>query len=69
MVGVQGYLVSPTATYHDVAQSRIADTRDGTGGIPATPVPAGGSVTFTATGVDGIPAAGVPAVARILRAG
>jgi len=73
MVGVQGYLVSPAAGeagngYQDVPESRIVDTRYGTGGVPGTPVPAGGSITFTATGVDSVPAAGVPSVAESVAA-
>jgi fibronectin type III domain protein len=67
MAAVQGYLVSPAAseagaTYIDVTPGRIADTRSGTGGVPATPVPAGGSITFAATGVDGVPASGASSV-------
>lgn len=66
MVAVQGYLVSPLATeagssYQDVAESRIVDTRDGTGGVASVPVPANGSITFTVTGTDGIPVSGVTA--------
>lgn len=73
MVGVQGYLVSPSAgeaggAYQDVPESRIVDTRSGTGGVPATPVPAGGSITFTATGGDGVPATGVSSVAESVAA-
>jgi hypothetical protein len=73
MVGVEGYLVSPSAadagsTYQDVAEARIVDTRDGTGGVPATPVPAGGSITFTASGVGDVPANGVLSVAESVAA-
>lgn len=73
MVGVQGYLLGPSAspagdTYQDVPELRIADTRYGTGGIPSTPVPPGGSITFTATGVDGVPTTGVPSVAESVAA-
>lgn len=73
MAAVQGYLVSPSSSeagdaFSDVTPARIADTRNGTGGVPAAPVPAGGSITFTATGVDGIPSAGVPAVAESVAA-
>ncbi|HET9895477.1 MAG TPA: fibronectin type III domain-containing protein, partial [Streptosporangiaceae bacterium] len=67
MAAVQGYLISPMAselgdTYNAVTPQRIADTRNGTGGVPATSIPAGGSITFAATGVDGVPSSGVPAV-------
>jgi hypothetical protein len=73
MVGVQGYLVSPTASeagsaYRDVPEDRIADTRNGTGGIPATPVPAGGSITFAATGTDNVASATISAVAESVAA-
>jgi Fibronectin type III domain len=73
MVGVQGYLDGPTAspagsTYQDVPEARIVDTRNGTGGVPSTPVPAGGSITFAATGADGVPSSGVSAVAESIRA-
>jgi hypothetical protein len=73
MVGVQGYLLSSSASpagdsYQDVPESRIVDTRNGTGGVAATPVPANGSITFAATGVDGVPTAGVPAVAESVAA-
>ena len=73
MVGIQGYLLGPSASpagnsYQDVPELRIADTRYGTGGIPATPIPAGGSVTFSATGADGVPATGVPAIAESVAA-
>ena len=45
MAAVQGYLVSPAGSeagnaFSDVTPARIADTRNGTGGVPATPVPA-----------------------------
>ncbi|MHB1597056.1 MAG: fibronectin type III domain-containing protein [Streptosporangiaceae bacterium] len=73
MVGVEGYLVSPSATeaggaYQGVAQSRIVDTRNGTGGVPATPVPAGGSITFSATGVNDVPATGALSVSESVAA-
>ncbi|GEM_PF-5888531 len=73
MALVQGYLSGPAAlaggsTYTSVPERRIADTRDGTGGVPATPVPAGGSVTFSATGADGVPASGVSAVVQTVAA-
>ncbi len=73
MVGVQGYLVSPAAaeaggTYQDVTEARMVDTRDGTGGVPATPVAAGGSITFTVTGADDVPATGVLSVAESVAA-
>ncbi|HUC56907.1 MAG TPA: fibronectin type III domain-containing protein, partial [Streptosporangiaceae bacterium] len=73
MAAVQGYLVGTSAseagdTYSDVPIQRIADTRNGTGGVPAEPVAAGGSITFSATGVDGVPASGVDAVVQTVAA-
>jgi len=73
MVGVQGYLVGPSATeaggdYQGVDQSRIVDTRDGTGGVPSTAVPAGGSITFSATGVCDVPSTGALSVAESVAA-
>ena len=73
LVGVQGFLVSPTAPeagdqYQDVPESRIADTRSGNGGVPATPIPAGGSITIAATGVAGVPSTGVASVAESVAA-
>jgi hypothetical protein len=72
-MGVQGYLMSPSATeaggnYQDVAQSRIANTRNGTGDVPNAPVPAGGSTTVSATGVDDVPSTGVLSVAESVAA-
>ena len=51
-----------------MAESRIVDTRYGTGGVPSTAVPAGGSITFTATGVDDIPVKGALSVAESVAA-
>jgi Fibronectin type III domain len=73
MAAVQGYFVSPSGseaggTFSDVTPTRIADTRSGNGGVPATPVPARGSITFTATGVAGIPSNAVPAVVESVAA-
>lgn len=73
MAAVQGYLVSPGATeagsaYTAVTPQRIADTRSGAGGVPASPVPAGGSITFTATGADGVPSSNVSAVVESVAA-
>jgi hypothetical protein len=73
IVSVQGYLLGPSAaaagaTAVDVPEQTIADTQSGTGGVTSSPVPAGGSITFTATGTDGIPSSGVSAVAESIRA-
>jgi len=35
--------------------TRVLDTRNGTGGVPAQPVAAGGTITFQAAGVGGVP--------------
>ncbi len=56
------------SAYQDVAESRIVDTRYGTGGVAATPVPAGGSITFTAIGGHGVPSTGVSSVAESVAA-
>src|SRR5262249_37733721 len=70
MIVAEGYLVAPTsmteagASYFPVAQQRIVDSRSGNGGIPATPLGSGASITFAATGVAGVPTTGVPAVAE-----
>lgn len=73
MLVAEGYMVSPAAaepgaSYEDVPQSRIVDTRYGTGGVSAVPLSAGGSITFTATGVDGVPASGVASIAESVAA-
>lgn len=70
---VQGYLVGPSGaqagdTYSDVTPVRIADTRDGTGGVVAAPVPAGASITVQSTGVAGVPSARVPSVVQTVAA-
>jgi hypothetical protein len=70
-VAIQGYLVSPTgsetgSSYQDVPQYRLADTRNGTGGVQSTPVQPNQSITFAATGVDNIPTTGVSAVAETI---
>jgi hypothetical protein len=62
IIDTRGYLVSPTsatetgASYTGLTPARILDTRS------SSPLPAGGSVTFTATGVGGVPSSGVAAV-------
>ena len=70
---VQGFLVSPSAseagdTYTSVAQARIVDTRTGAGGVAAKPIPANGSITFSATGIASIPSSGVSAVVESVAA-
>jgi hypothetical protein len=71
-VSSQGYLADPTATtagstYADVAETKVVDTRFGTG-VPLAQVPSQGSITFDATGMAGIPSSGVSAVAETVRA-
>jgi V8-like Glu-specific endopeptidase len=62
VINTRGYLVSPTsatedgASYTGLTPVRILDTRN------TSAVPAGGSVTFTATGVGGVPSSGVAEV-------
>jgi len=43
-------------TYYAVTPCRVADTRDGTGGVPIAPLVAGTPVTFTVQGKCLIPA-------------
>jgi hypothetical protein len=45
--------------FFPVAPVKVADTRDGTGGVPAQPLAAsGGTITFTVTGNGQVPPAG-----------
>ena len=48
--------------YHALTPARILDTRDGTGGVPATPVGAGGTLTVQVAGRGGVPSTGISAV-------
>jgi hypothetical protein len=41
--------------FHAVSPVRVFDTRDGTGGVPAAPVTAGGSIDVAVGGTSGIP--------------
>ncbi|HET9896675.1 MAG TPA: fibronectin type III domain-containing protein [Streptosporangiaceae bacterium] len=75
MIGVEGYLVSPSAReagsqYQDIEEQRIVDTRNGTGGVSASPLPAGGSITFTVAGADDsdVPASGITTVVESVAA-
>jgi hypothetical protein len=65
VVDVVGYattaLVPGGGKFTPLARPRIVDTRYGTG-TPATPIPAGGSITVQLTGSNGIPSNGVGAV-------
>jgi hypothetical protein len=49
-------------SYHPLPPSRILDTRDGTGGVPATPLGPKGSLLLRVLGTGGVPASGVSAV-------
>jgi hypothetical protein len=51
--------VPPSGRPVSVPATRIMDTRDGTGGVPVAPVPAGGTVALQLTG---LPPSGVTAV-------
>jgi hypothetical protein len=51
LADVQGwYGAAGSSGYEPTAPVRLLDTRDGTGGVPATPVQAGGSVDVIVTG-------------------
>ncbi|MFC1420938.1 N-acetylmuramoyl-L-alanine amidase [Streptacidiphilus sp. N8-3] len=51
--------VPPSGAFVPVAAQRIMDTADGTGGVPAAPVPADGRLVLP---LSGVPATGVTAV-------
>lgn len=63
---VVGYYADETGNvgsrFHGIVPARDFDTRYGTGGVPATPIGAGGTLTFKVTGTGGVPASGVTAV-------
>ena len=60
ILDIQGYYTAGSAVapggYAAVQQARIADTINGTGGLPVGKVAAGGSVKVQAGGVAGVPA-------------
>lgn len=65
IASVEGYFLAPTggseaATFIPVTQTRVMDTRNGTGGV-AGPVATGSTVTATVTGPSPAPPAGVSA--------
>jgi len=43
--------------------TRVLDTRDGTGGVPAAPIGSGETLSFDTTGLDDLPGSGVTGVA------
>jgi hypothetical protein len=49
-------------TFHSLVPSRILDTRDGTGGVAATPLGTGSTLTVQVAGRGGVPQTGVSAV-------
>ena len=55
---------SPVAggTFHSLVPNRILDTRDGTGGVPATPLGTGSTLTVQVAGRAGVPQTGISAV-------
>src|ERR1700686_2315831 len=65
---VAGYVATPVeppgadGLYTPVVPSRILDTRDGTGGVPAAAVGPGGTVSVHVNGQAGLPSTGVAAV-------
>ena len=54
--------MAPGGRFHPLAPARIADTRDGTGGVPRGPVQANGNLAIEVSGRGGIPDSGVAAV-------
>jgi hypothetical protein len=59
-IGAYEY-VHPGGTYHPLVPARVADTRDGTGGVPVAPLGPGGSLNVQVTGAGGVPGSGVSA--------
>ena len=49
-------LLPASGQFVSVPIVRVLDTRYGTGGVPAGPIPANGTVTFPVTNVGGVPA-------------
>jgi hypothetical protein len=56
-----GILTVGGGTFHALSPSRILDTRDGTGGVPAAPIGPGGTLTVQVAGRGGVPTSGVSA--------
>jgi hypothetical protein len=59
--------VPPSGSFVPVPVTRVMDTRDGTGGVPVAPIPAGGTAGIQLTGLplsgtQAVPASGVTAV-------
>ncbi|QXJ21652.1 hypothetical protein AGRA3207_002527 [Actinomadura graeca] len=50
------------AQFHTITPFVLADTRNGTGGVPVAKLPPGATITFQAAGAGAIPATGVSAV-------
>ena len=65
-LGLFGYvslnLPSAPGQYRSVVPFRLADTRDGTGGVAASPIGGGGTLTVPVAGRGGVPSTGVLAV-------
>jgi hypothetical protein len=57
-----GTAAAPQDVYHPLAPARIADTRDGTGGVPVSPIAGGSHVDVQVLGRGGVPSSGVDAV-------
>ncbi len=66
VVDLMGYYSSSTGTagsrHHGVSPARLFDTRDGLGGIPASPIAPDTSLRVQVTNRGGVPASGVTAV-------
>ncbi len=65
---VQGFVQTPTGTpttdglFNPLVPARVMDTRNGTGGVPVSPVGPGSTLSLKVAGSDSVPATGVEAV-------
>jgi sugar lactone lactonase YvrE len=62
VVDVVGWYGDQGSPFYSLAPARILDTRNGTGGFPVGPVPAGATINAIATTIGGLPDTGVSAV-------
>jgi len=46
---------SPAAMFHTLTPARVFDTRTGSGGVTAAPIPANGEIDVTVGGTNGVP--------------
>ena len=59
---VAGTMPVPSDTYHPVPAARIADTRNGTGGVPQAPLRPGSTLDVQVAGAGGVPSTGASSV-------